>query len=82
MTDDLPLVALNECVKRAGSKAQLARDLNLSQPSVWNWFERSKRMPAEHVLKAEELYGVSRHDLREDIYPVDCPPSPARLEAA
>lgn len=31
-------------------------------------------MPAEYVLMAERLYGVSRHLLRPDIYPVDLPP--------
>ena len=29
-----------------------------------------------HVLKVEERTGVSRHDLRPDIYPRDYPPAP------
>ena len=36
----------------------------------------SKQMSVEHVLLAERLYGVSRHDLRPDIYPRDYPPAP------
>ena len=82
MTDPLEFAALKQCEKRAGSKAKLARELGLAQPTVWNWFQRSKRMPAEHVLLAEKLYGVSRHDLREDIYPENCPPAAARMVLA
>ncbi len=33
-------------------------------------------MPAEFVLKAEAATGVSRHDLRPDIYPVEVPHAP------
>ena len=47
----------------------MAADLGVSQPTISNWMCRSKRMPAEHVLTAERIYGVSRHDLRPDIYP-------------
>lgn len=49
----------------------MARDLDVSQPTVWRWINENGRMPAEHVLRAEQLYGVSRHDLRPDIYPVE-----------
>lgn len=31
--------------------------------------QSSKRVPAEYVLKIEAATGVSRHDLRPDIYP-------------
>jgi DNA-binding transcriptional regulator YdaS (Cro superfamily) len=61
--------ALKKCRDRAGSDSQLARDLSVTQPRVWRWLNQSKQMPPECVLKAEEIYGVSRHDLRPDIYP-------------
>lgn len=38
-----------------------------------------RQLPAEFVLRAERLYGVSRHWLRPDIYPVDLPPAPSRF---
>jgi len=55
----------------AGSQSALARALGVSQPTVWHWLNQTKRLPAEHVLRAEQLYGVSRHDLRPDIHPVE-----------
>ncbi|WP_374406556.1 YdaS family helix-turn-helix protein [Pelagerythrobacter sp.] len=61
--------ALTAAVQGAGSQSQFARDLAVSQPTVWRWINQSKQLPAEHVLNAERLYGVSRHDLRPDIYP-------------
>ena len=73
---DIPLTALLACRNAAGSANQMARDLHITQPTVWRWLNRSRRMPAEYVLKAERLYGVSRHDLRPDIYPRDYSPAP------
>lgn len=61
--------ALCLCLARAKTQEQMAADLRVSQPTISNWVCRSKQMPAEHVLTAERLYGVSRHDLRPDIYP-------------
>ena len=63
--------ALVECREKAGSESQMARDLGVSQPTMWRWLNQTKRLPAEHVLRAEQLYGVSRHELRPDIYPVE-----------
>lgn len=71
--------ALIACREKAGSDSQLARDLGVTQPRVWRWIRQSKQMPAEYVLKAEQLYGVSRHLLRPDIYPreIDLASSPS-----
>ncbi|MEW4466288.1 YdaS family helix-turn-helix protein [Parasphingorhabdus sp. JC815] len=71
-----PYLALKEIERRAGSMASLARGLGISTTAVWKWFQSTKRMPPEHVLRAEKLYGVSRHDLRPDIYPRNYPPAP------
>lgn len=69
-----PLDALCEAVERAGSQSAIARALGVAQPTVWKWLHKSKQLPAEYVLTAERLYGVSRHLLRPDIYPIDLPP--------
>lgn len=58
----------------------MARDLDVTQPRVWRWVHQSKQLPSTHVLLAEKLYGVSRHDLRPDIYPRDYPPAPDASE--
>lgn len=63
--------ALSACRDTAGSASQMARDLGVSQPTVWRWINQSKQLPAEYVLTAERLYGVSRHVLRPDIYPIE-----------
>jgi DNA-binding transcriptional regulator YdaS (Cro superfamily) len=69
MTTITRLEALNAAVEAAGSQSQFARDMGTHQPMVWRWLNQSKQLPAEYVLTAERLYGVSRHDLRPDIYP-------------
>lgn len=66
-----PADALRAAVDRVGSQAALARLLGLAQPSVWKWITEGKPLPAEHVLTVEAKTGVSRHDLRPDIYPRD-----------
>lgn len=70
------LEALQLTVARAGGQTQLALALNTYQPKVWRWLNKTKRLPAEYVLRAEQLYGVSRFDLRPDIYPRNYPSAP------
>mgnify|MGYP002079703104 FL=1 len=36
---------------------------------MWRWLNQAKELPAEYVLEAERRYGVSRYELRPDIYP-------------
>lgn len=64
-----PFQALMAAVEKAGSQAEIARIAGVSAPAVWKWVQSSKRVPAEFVLKIEAATGVSRHDLRPDIYP-------------
>lgn len=71
-----PFEALMACCNKAGSQSQLARDLGCSQTAIWKMIQSAKRMSAEYVLRAEHLYGVSRHALRPDIYPRDYPLAP------
>ena len=63
--------AVAECCKMAGSQAALGKVLGVSQTSVWRWLKGYSPFPAEYVLATERLYGVSRHDLRPDIYPIE-----------
>jgi DNA-binding transcriptional regulator YdaS (Cro superfamily) len=63
--------ALMECRRLAGSESQFARDLGVPQPTMWRWINLKRELPAEYVLQAESLYGVSRHRLRPDLYPVE-----------
>jgi DNA-binding transcriptional regulator YdaS (Cro superfamily) len=68
--------ALEKAIKTAGSQVELARriskpDRPIRQQHVWNWLRRDKKVPPEVVLDIERETGVSRHDLRPDIYPVE-----------
>lgn len=73
-----PLESLRIAIRKAGSQSALARMLGVSQAAVSKWDRLGKHLPADHVLRVEELTGVSRHDLRPDLYPRDeVPPTPA-----
>jgi DNA-binding transcriptional regulator YdaS (Cro superfamily) len=74
-----PQAALAAAVAHVGSQAALARVLSVSQPSVWKWINRGKPLPGEHVLLVEKETGVSRHDLRPDLYPREAVAAPAAL---
>lgn len=67
--------ALLACCERAGSISQMGRDLGIPQSTMSRIVNQSKQLSAQYVLQAERLYGVSRHHLRPDIYPVEeCTP--------
>lgn len=66
-----PAEALRLASELVGSQAAMARLLGVSQPTVWLWLRKDKPLPAKHVLTVEAATGISRHDLRPDIYPVE-----------
>jgi len=55
---------LDRAIDAAGGIAQLARKIGLAQPSVSNW----NRVPAQRVIAVEAATGVSRKQLRPDLY--------------
>ncbi|HQS95063.1 MAG: hypothetical protein B7X90_01905 [Novosphingobium sp. 17-62-19] len=76
-----PDSALKVAVNLMGSQDRMARLCGVKQPSVWRWLHRQRRLPAEHVLKVEQATGVSRHDLRPDIYPIETDTAPPQSTA-
>jgi DNA-binding transcriptional regulator YdaS (Cro superfamily) len=69
---------LKEAVRIVGSQSALGRLLGVTQASVWAWLKDGKPLPTgpvaptgelNWVLKVEQATGVSRHDLRPDLYP-------------
>lgn len=64
-----PIAAIRRAAEIAGSQQALANlcELN-SQGAIQRWLT-SGRVPAHHVLRIERALGVSRHDLRPDLYP-------------
>lgn len=73
---DSPADAFRFAVSCVGGQLKLAKLVGRTQSGI------SKRLAAgvpcwpEHVLAVEAATGVSRHDLRPDIYPRDLPPAP------
>lgn len=66
--------ALRAAISKAGSQKKLAKILGTTQQAISWWLKRTLRAPAEHVLAIENATGVSRHDLRPDLYPKDSLP--------
>jgi len=62
---------IRKAVKIAGSQSNLARQIGVSQPRVWHWINKASVIPAEYVLPIERATGITRHELRPDIYPQD-----------
>ncbi len=59
---------VDRIIEAYGGAAALARRLGISRNAISDW--RSKqRVPVERVLEIERLTGISRHEIRPDIYP-------------
>lgn len=51
-------------IKAAGGASELARKLSISRAAVAQW----KHIPIQRVSEIEKITGISRHDLRPDIF--------------
>ena len=55
-------------IEKLGGPTKAATALGISNPSiVINWRTRGQ-VPADKVLLVEELTGISRHELRADVF--------------
>ena len=72
--------AIARAVRKAGSQSAFGRIVGKTQSSVRQWL-LAGQMPADDglVLVVERETGVSRHELRPDIYPHD-PAAPAQRD--
>lgn len=81
--------ALKKAVAVVGGQSELARRLAslsgrpIRQGHVWKWI-RAGKIAADMAIHAESATGggVSRHELRPDLYPVERSHQAAREEAA
>jgi DNA-binding transcriptional regulator YdaS (Cro superfamily) len=55
-------------INAAGGQVSLAQRVGVRQQSISDWLKRA-RIPAERVLAVERATGISRHELRPDLYP-------------
>lgn len=58
---------LDRACEALGGTVKLAEALGIKAPSISEWRARGK-VPAERCLEIEKLTGVSRYELREDVY--------------
>ena len=66
--NDSPLAT---AVRAAGSQSAFGRLIGKRQSVVFGWLRAQKALPGEYVLTVERKLGISRHDLRPDLYPRD-----------
>jgi Uma2 family endonuclease/DNA-binding transcriptional regulator YdaS (Cro superfamily) len=62
--------ALQLAIKLAGGQTALAARIGRTQGHVSKWLERNF-IPPDAVLPIENATGISRHELRPDIYPAE-----------
>lgn len=65
ITAPKPLSPKDRAIEAAGGVTRLSEALGVTRSAVSQW----PRVPAERVLKVEEVTKVPRHELRPDIYP-------------
>lgn len=66
----MTIQALKSAIDAAGGQTKLAAAIGKTQGHISQWLRR-EHIPAECVLPIERATGVSRHDLRPDLYPRD-----------
>jgi DNA-binding transcriptional regulator YdaS (Cro superfamily) len=76
MTYDSPHQAFVHATQQLGGQSAMARLTGKHQTIVRERLVKGQPLWAEHVLAVESATGVSRHDLRPDIYPRDLAPAP------
>jgi DNA-binding transcriptional regulator YdaS (Cro superfamily) len=59
--------ALKRAVENVGGQAKFARAVGVTAQAVSQWNE----VPPLRVLVVERVSGVSRHELRPDLYPLE-----------
>ncbi|KZN65275.1 hypothetical protein N473_01515 [Pseudoalteromonas luteoviolacea CPMOR-1] len=61
--------ALKAAISIAGSQTKLAGQLpGVAQQNISYWLKRGGIVPAEHVIEIEKVTGVSRAELRPDLF--------------
>lgn len=77
-----PLESLQDAVKRVGSQSATARLLGVTQAAVWGWLNRGTQLPAEYVLAIEAATGITKEQLRPDLYRPDNANAPGGQSAS
>ncbi|WP_377838733.1 YdaS family helix-turn-helix protein [Bosea sp. UC22_33] len=57
-----------ELVRRGVTQSALAKDLNIHKSAVTRWTKWRMPIPVSRVADVERITGISRHDLRPDVF--------------
>lgn len=55
---------IEKCIERAGGITSLAKSLKITHQAIYSW----KKIPSERVVDIERVTGISRQQLRPDLY--------------
>lgn len=66
-----PAAVLANAVEAAGGQTAFAAICGCTQGNIWQLLKKESPLPAQYVLKVESALGISRHDLRPDLYPIE-----------
>ena len=69
----IDMTPLDRVIASLGSQSALATVIGVKQQTVSVWVKAGKPIPAEHVVKIETETGISRSDLRPDLFGVSEP---------
>ena len=69
-----PQKVFEQAVAIAGGQSRFARAIGCTPGNVSQLLKKGSPLPGHFVLKAEAATGVSRHELRPDIYPIEDAP--------
>lgn len=64
----MQLTPIKKAIRLVGG-TNMAKELSLTRAAVYSW-ARKNQIPARHVLRVEQLSGVSRYELAPEIYGV------------
>ena len=70
---DSAFAAFERAVAAAGSQSELARLIGCTPANIHQLLKARRLLTARFVIPAEAATGVSRHDLRPDLYPREEP---------
>ena len=62
-----PIEAVRRAIKKAGSRAELARKLGVSRQTIHHW-EDGRPVPPKRCVLIETVFGIPRELFRPDIY--------------
>lgn len=62
------MLPLQRAIGKAGSQKALAEQVEVSQQAISKWLKNGGVVPAETAVKIERATGVTRRELRPDLF--------------